>query len=150
MLCTNLVQRILPTGRIFCTDWPNFISNPLSWSFQKVKQSIKLSLCNFLKSQAVILFNTSDVTVLEQRRKLFIFCFFFYHFIVYSHWTFFSFYDVLWWNVCKGKNLISAAFIPFDRNDKISDNPTLWEFEIFQMLLSDSNKSSEFFSFLSF
>ena len=143
MLCTNLVQRILPSGRIFCTDCPNFISNPLS--FQKVKQSIKLSLCIFQKSQAVILFDTIDNVTKVEKSYLFS-----YPSIVYSHWTFFSFYDVLWWNVCKGKNLISAAFIPFDRNDKISDNPTLWEFEIFQMLLSDSNKSSEFFSFLSF
>ena len=72
MLCTNLVQRILPTGRIFCTDCQNFITNPLS--FQKVKQSIKLSLCNFLKSQAVILFNTSDSGT---KKKVIYFVFFF-------------------------------------------------------------------------
>ena len=139
------MQRILPTGRIFCTDCQNFITNPLS--FQKVKQSIKLSLCNFLKSQAVILFNTIDSGT---KKQVIYFQFFFYHFIVYSHWTFFSFYDVLWWNVCKGKNLISAAFIPFDRNDKISDNPTLWEFEIFQMLLSDSSTRTKVLSFSPF
>ena len=61
-----------------------------------------------------------------------------YYFNVSCHLTFLSFYDVLWRNVCKGKNLISAALISFDRNDKISDNPTQWEFQISQTPLSDS------------
>ena len=58
MLCTNLVQKFCPQAGYSAQIVQILFQIHSHVSFQKVKQSIKLNLCNFQKSQAVIFFNT--------------------------------------------------------------------------------------------